>query len=322
MDQKRFGAYLCILTAVIIWGISFVATKIALETIPLYLLIFTRFGIALFFFLVYKAIRREWIAFSRREHGSVFLLALFQPGLYFFCETTGLQSTSAPIASLLIATIPIAVLLLSLIIYKEKITLLKKIGTAISLCGIALLIFGAPNASFSLAGSFKGDLYIIGAVISAAFYTVLLRRFVQTNSALDLTFMQSVYGVLFYIPFALPSMLSNNLAAITRSSVIAVLFLAILSTLVAFLCFNYGLKYVTAVQSSLFSNCVPIVTIIVSAFLIHERLSLIQFCGAALVLAAVALSSQSRDESQISKATMALTQQTEQLNLENEIKTV
>ncbi|MBN1980488.1 MAG: DMT family transporter [Chitinivibrionales bacterium] len=290
MNRSVFLAYGAVITAVLIWGISFVATKIALATIPLYLLIFIRFSISLSLFLLYQAFRRRWPSFTLREHGRILLMSLFEPGLYFIFETAGLKMTSAGEASLIIATVPIAILLLSALLYREKIGLIKKLGTAVSIGGIALLVFGASHGIDSGKGSLVGDLLIVGAVVSAAFYTLLLRDLARKFSPVDLTLMQIIYGTIFFSPFAIAGWGTFDVSAVSSASWIALVYLAILSTLVAFLCYNYGLRTISPIQASLFANCIPIITIAVSSFMIREILTPLQLIGGVLVLGAVFLS--------------------------------
>ncbi|MEA3470204.1 MAG: DMT family transporter, partial [Thermodesulfobacteriota bacterium] len=101
--------YLALMGAVIFWGLSFVATKMALASIPTFTLIFARFSLSALFFLL-LILRNGLPRFSKKDHVFLFLLSFFEPGLYFIFETLGLQYTTAPKASLIIATIPVAVL--------------------------------------------------------------------------------------------------------------------------------------------------------------------------------------------------------------------
>ena len=103
--------YGALIAVAVFWGLSFVATKIALETFPTFPLVFIRFFVASIFFLV-LLLWKGFPKFSRRDHGKLFLTALFEPGLYFVFETIGLQHTTAPKAALIIATVPVAVLVI------------------------------------------------------------------------------------------------------------------------------------------------------------------------------------------------------------------
>jgi len=156
---KKHGLipYISIMLSVLFWGLSFVGTKVALESFAPFSLIFLRFSGASCFFLALM-LYRGFPKLTRKEHGRLFLAALFQPGLYFLCETVGLQYTSASKASLIVATIPIAVLGLSAIFLKERFGWMVIFGIGLSLIGVMMLIFGDPYVSWSFGGPMAGDL--------------------------------------------------------------------------------------------------------------------------------------------------------------------
>ena len=272
--------------AVIFWGLSFVATKIALASIPTFTLIFARFSISALFFLL-LILRNGLPRFSKKDHIFLFLLSLFEPGLYFIFETLGLQYTTAPKASLIIATIPIAVLLLSTIFLKEKSSPARLFSIGLSLAGIFILITGETGFRLSLEGSFIGDLLIFGAVISAALYIVSARNLGQKYSALEITSMQVFYGALFYTPAFLWELPGIEWSQISGSSLGAVVYLTIFATIGAFLCYNFALTRVSATRASLFINMIPVVTAIAAWIILNERLTLIQAFGGLLVLLSV-----------------------------------
>ena len=150
-EQEKLKTYSALIATVIFWGLSFVATKVALESIPTFTIIFARFTLASLFFAV-MAVHKGFPSFTPRDHVKIFLTALFEPGLYFMFETLGLLHTSAPKASLIIATVPITVMILSALILKEKTGRLGITGVFLSLAGIVVLI--------------TGDLVVIGSNIT------------------------------------------------------------------------------------------------------------------------------------------------------------
>ncbi|MBW2637282.1 MAG: EamA family transporter, partial [Deltaproteobacteria bacterium] len=265
-------------------------TKMALTSIPTFTLIFARFSISALFFLLLMA-RNGLPRFSKKDHGFLFLLSLFEPGLYFIFETMGLQYTSAPKASLIIATIPIAVLILATIFLKEKSSPARFVSIGLSLAGIFILITGETGFRLSLAGSFVGDLLIFGAVISAAFYIISARNLGRKYSALEITSMQVFYGALFYTPAFLWEFPGIEWSQISGSSLGAVVYLTVFATIGAFLCYNFALTRVSATRASLFINMIPVVTSIGAWILLNETLTMIQALGGLLVLLSVFIAS-------------------------------
>ena len=282
---KVYGA-LCVM--MVCWGLSFVATKIALESFPTFTLIFLRFGLGSCLFLVIMA-RYGFPRFSRKGHVKVFFTSLFEPGLYFVFETIGLQHTTAPKASLIIAMVPIAVTIFAFIFLKERTRLAGIIGILISVIGITILITGAADFRWTMKGNLLGDLFIFGAVISAALYTIAARDVGQTYSAFEITGMQTLYGTLFYFPAFLWELPDIQWCTIHFNSVGALVFQVLFATVGAFLAYNYALTKVPASRAAVFINGIPVVTAIGAWILLGETLTPIQAAGGVLVLFGVFL---------------------------------
>lgn len=286
--MNRVRIYSALMGVIIFWGVSFVATKMALETIPLFTLIFLRFIISALVLLVIM-IYLGLPSFTRREHFKMILLALVDPGLYFIFETIGLKYTSAAKASLIIATVPLAVLVLSTLFLKERTSPKGIAGICLSIIGIAILMAGDPEFAWELNGHALGDLMIFGAVCSAALYSIFSRSLGQSHSPLKITAVQFIYGTLFYIPAFLWELPGLQWAAISVHSWGALAYLTFFATIGAFLCYNYALSKLPATRAAIFINGIPVVTAIAAWLLLGEKLTLIQVGGGALVLFAVGL---------------------------------
>jgi drug/metabolite transporter (DMT)-like permease len=264
--------------------LSFVATKVALETIPTFTLIFFRFSIAGCLFLVVSAARGGLPKLSRRAHLKLFVMALFEPGLYFVFETIGLQYTTAPKASLIIATVPVAVLIFARLLIGERIRVMSLLGILASLVGIGVLIAGDPQFRWALGGHLTGDLLIIGAVITAALYMVGARDLGREYSAWTITCFQIFYGALFYAPMFFVESSGLDWGDVTVSSILAAIYLTVFATVAAFLCYNFGLTRIQASRAAVFINGIPVVTALAAWVVLGERLTALQAFGGALVL--------------------------------------
>jgi drug/metabolite transporter (DMT)-like permease len=285
--------YTALIIVVIFWGLSFVATKIALETFPTFTLVFIRFSLAAFFFFLLM-LNQGFPKFSGRDHARILLMSLFEPGLYFIFETIGLQYTSAPKAALIIATVPVAVLVFAFLFIGERPAASSILGIGLSLIGIGILIVGDPQFSWHLGGSLLGDLLILGAVITAALYMVCARHLGKNHSALEITGFQMIYGALLYAPVFLWELPSVNWPGISNRSLVALAYLTIFATCAAFLFYNYALSKLPAGKASVFINGIPVVTAIGAWILLGETLTLLQISGGIIVLTAVCLTNVSR----------------------------
>lgn len=285
--------YLALALAILFWGFSFVATKIALQSFTPFCLIFFRFIVASLFFipLLY---RRGLPRLTGQNLRHLALLAVFQPGLYFTFETIGLQYTSATKTSLIIATIPVVVLMLSMIFLKERLRLMNALGVAISLAGVSLLIFG--GGSTGLGGSFFGDMLILGAVLSASIYMIMTRRLGQSISPLQITGMQIIFGAMIFLPAFLWDLPRLHWSEVSSDSLTALILLTLFATIGAFLCYNFALSRIPAARAAVCINAIPLITTFGAWLLLDERLSVMQCIGGIIVLSAVYLANHNPSE--------------------------
>lgn len=280
------AVHLALTGAVLFWGLSFVATKVALETFPPFSLVFCRFALATVFFMALTR-GRVFAAFTRREHGLLFLTALFEPGLYFVFETLGLQRTTAPKAALIIATIPLAVTLFAALLLKERARRTDLAAAFVSLAGVAALVAGDPGFVPRLDGAFLGDLLIGGAVLSAAMYMIIARNLGRRHTALEITSVQLAWGAVFFLPGFLWELPRSDWSAVDEASLSALAYLTVFATVAAFLLYNHALTRLTASRASVFINLIPVVTAVGAWLLLGEMLAPLQMMGGGLVLAAV-----------------------------------
>lgn len=287
-DDKEFGAYLALFSVVIFWGLSFVATKVALESFPTFTLIFTRFALSGCVFLILM-VPHGLPRLTRKDHVKVLIIALCDPGLYFTFETIGLQHTTAPMVSLIIATTPVAVLILAALFLGERTRPVGIVGMGTSLVGIAILVTADPQFKLAVSGHLLGDLLIFGAVLSAAFYMVCVRSLGRNHSAMEITSLQTIYGALLFIPAFLWELPEVQWAEMSTRSLAAFGFLTLFATIGAFLCYNHALTRLPATRAAIFINGIPVVTALSAWALLDERLTLVQISGGVMVLVGVFL---------------------------------
>ncbi len=286
--------FFALMVAIVCWGLSFVITKIALESFTPLCLIFLRFSLASIFFagLLQKT---GWPKLTRTNLKWLFCLSFMQPVLYFCFETFGLQHTSATKTSLIIATIPIVVLVLSSLFLKEKLRLLNVVGILLSLAGVSLLVLSgvAPDNSSGNTSSLLGDLLISGAVVSASVYTILTRKLGTMFTSTQITGMQVMIGAALLFPAFLIDAGNMQWHQVSTKGISALLILTIFATIGGFLCFNYALTRIPAARAAVFLNGIPLVTILGAWFILGETLTARQLFGGVIVLVAVVLANHS-----------------------------
>jgi len=286
-SMRTPGPYIALLAAVVFWGLSFIGTKIALQSITVVTLIFIRFSIASIFFVLlmfYKKVHR----LTRQEHKKLVFLALIQPVLYFLFENYGVKNTGAATASLVIATIPIAVMILAGVVLKEKITPLKVFGISLSFVGILLLVYGDPALKTGNS-SLWGIFCLVMAVVCGAVYSIMIRSISNTIPVIAVTGYQFIYGTIMLAPVMSMQLAGTDYKNIPVEALWAVLFLAVFSTIVAFLSYNYALSRIPASQAAVFLNAVPAVTVFGAWVYLQETITLLQVVAGIIIVLALYL---------------------------------
>lgn len=283
---KGYGAAAA---ACIIWGVSFVATKMALHSFPPYTLLALRFAIASAFLLpTFFFFKRERL--HGRDLGLFCLLGIMEPGLYFLCETRGLMYTSASAASLIIGAIPVFVMMLGAVFLKESIRLKTGLGVAMTVLGIAFLVHKGPDVSSFAPSPLKGTLFILGAALCASVYTIVSRSLSARYRPTTLTTIQAAFATAFFTFFAVVEGPSEAADPLTAKALGSLLFLAFFATLAAFWLYNASLSVLPASQVAVLINLIPLVTVLTARVVLNETLSWAQLVGALLILLGVRVS--------------------------------
>lgn len=281
-----------------IFGFSFLFSKLALDlTIPS-VLIAVRFTVAFLtlnlIVLIGKKVRRAdgqaLIEFSLKNKPKkyIFLLALFQPVIYFIAENYGIVYTSSSFAGIIIAVIPIVGIILDVLIMHVNVTIRQIICAIASVGGIALTTIGATN----MTSSAKGVVCLLIAVFAGSFFYVFSKKAAADYSPLERTYMMFFIGSVFYIVLALLQSFRDftNLVITPLSQPvfwISILYLSVVSSVLAFLLLNYGSNYVTISNATIFANFTTVISIAAGVLVLHEDLSFFQLAGAIVILLSV-----------------------------------
>lgn len=281
------------MTTMLLWGVSFVASKIILDQITPLTYMGVRFLAASVLLAGVMAIRGR-PRFSLRTVLLIGLTALAEPIAYFLFESYGIRLLSATTASLIIGTIPLAVTVLAAIILNEPARPGGLVAVGVSIVGIVLLVIGDGVAPADLRSETIGILLIFGAVFSAAFYITLARGLTQHHDPINLTVVQTWWGAgVFLILWRAQPPEFRSLAAVTPVGWGALAFLVAGATVAAFLLYNWALRYERAGVAALYINAIPVITAITGWIVLGERLTPVQMLGAILVLASVRVGSRS-----------------------------
>jgi drug/metabolite transporter (DMT)-like permease len=191
-----------------------------------------------------------------------FMLALFEPFLYFLGESFGLTYVSSTVCSVIISTIPVLATIGAWLFFSERLKLINYTGIILSFIGIIVFIL---NRDGSLSINIKGLALLSFAVVSAVGYNLTLSRLVGNYSPVFIVCVQNVLGALFFLPvfliFDLRTFISAPHSFAAFKPIIA---LSVFASCAAFILFAFSVKNIGISKANVFSNCIPIFTALFS----------------------------------------------------------
>ena len=165
MDKTK-KAIISALIAQIIFGFSFMATKIALGIASPLTVIANRYMVATIALTLVMLTGKFGISLKGKKISRVLVMSLFQPVLYFIFESYGIDMTTSAFSSVMIALIPVASIFCGMIMLSEKVSLLQGLFTVLSVLGVTVVALqGKAEGTIT----FLGVLLLFGAVISSGF---------------------------------------------------------------------------------------------------------------------------------------------------------
>jgi drug/metabolite transporter (DMT)-like permease len=232
------------------------------------------------------AIFRTSTTLSRRDWMLLVVLGFIGHFLYqaFFIE--GLARTSVANASLLIGCTPMAVSLANAALGLERLSRMHWIGTALSLGGIYLVVGRANGAG---GASLAGDVIMAIAVCCWVCYTLLGKELLRRHSPLIVTGYSMAIGAVFYVIFSARDVWNTDWTRVTTGDWTGIAYATLLSFNVAYILWYAGVQRLGSARTSLYSNLVPIVSLITAAVWLGEAIGWTKAAGAAAVLTGLAL---------------------------------
>jgi len=283
-SSSMVRVYGALISAMAIWGFSFLAIKDAIGTIPIFSLLFARFLLAAVLLGIF-GLSRKALRLPRRDLLTLAGLSIRSPVGYFLFETYGVLHTQPSHVAVIIATIPIAVYLIAFARKQEKLTWRRSAGILIAYSGILVIIGWGKNEP---GASLFGDLLVLGAVLCAASRTTLIKDVLRRVSPLQVTFYQFFFSLFAFGPLALTEGFSW-IGQVTILTFLELLFLGVFCSAGAFLFMHYALSHLSATQVAVSANLVPIITLVAEIGILGAIITLPKALGTAITLAGVLL---------------------------------
>jgi drug/metabolite transporter (DMT)-like permease len=285
--MRNQRAYAALLLTLLIWGTTFIVTKVVLVEIGPLQLTVLRFAIA-FLGLAPLAAR---LGFKLKDiFRPVFLLfGLTGTTLFYALQNIGLNLTSVSSTVLILSIVPAITALLAVLFLKEHLSRAKILGIGLVTVGMVLISLGSSEDTGG-SNPWLGNLLIFASAISWAVYTIQGRKMVGDYPALGMTAASTGAGLIFLLPFAGWELAVNGPPHLSLAGSAGILYLGLAASGLTMFLWNYALHFLPASVASTYINLVPIIGL-ASAYLLGERPPWIQVAGGVLAIWGVWLSS-------------------------------
>ncbi len=290
LHVSRIDAWLLLMT--LIWGANFTVVKLVIHDIPPLAFNSLRLLVAAAVFFAAmpwdpgrtEGPSRPWL--TRAEWVHVVALGFIGQFLYQLCFLAALERTTVAINSLVFACTPIVVGLISRALGHDRVQATVWVGGAVSLAGIYLVMGHDMRAG---AGSMRGNVLAIAAMLCWALYSVGTKPLLQRRSPLVITGYAMAFGAVMYLPVAWPTLLHLSWRTIGWASWAGLLWSAAFSFCLAYLIWYTAIQRIGTTHTSMYSNVTPIVAMLIAAVWLGEPVTATKIVGAVAVLAGVAV---------------------------------
>ncbi len=287
MRSNHTMGHLASLLTIIIWGTTFISTKILLICFQPVEILFFRFVMGLIALLLVYPRRLKGASKSQElTFGSAGLCGIC---LYYLLENIALTYTMASNVGVIISIAPFFTALLShLFLKEEKPKANFFIGFAVAMAGIFLISFNGSKLELNPVG----DLLALLAALIWACYSVLTKKISGYGYHTILTTRRIFcYGILFMIP---PLFLFDFRLELARFAnpvyLFNIIFLGLGASALCFVTWNFAVKVLGAVKTSIYIYMVPVITVVTSVVILHEKITVLAAAGTVLTLAGLILS--------------------------------
>jgi drug/metabolite transporter (DMT)-like permease len=291
MNQPRILPVLEAIFTTVVWGGTFIATKIALQEVSPATVVWMRFAMGVVILGVAVCLRREFAWPEPGEWLYFALLGFIGVTFHQWLQANGLRTAQATTTAWIVATTPVFIALLGWLVLHEKLDRVRVAGIALAALGVLVIVSRGDLASLfnGQAGTF-GDLLILISAPNWAVYTVLSRRELARHPAARMMFYVMLLGWLFTNVWIFgfgPGM--SEIRLLDAEGWTAILILGILGSGLAYIAYYDALRALPAAQLGVFLNIEPLVTTLLAASFLNEPITWVVVLGGAVIIAGIYL---------------------------------
>jgi len=285
MPKSKLAPILEALFAVIVWGASFIATKVALRDVSPVTVVWLRFAMGVAILGIAVTVRKQFAWPKKNEWLYFALLGFLGIAFHQWLQSTALTTSRASTTAWIVAATPVFMALLGWLVLKEKLGWLQTGGILLATCGVLLVVSdGDPQAiSFKQFGA-PGDILVLISSINWAVFSALSRRGLALHPATRMMFYVMTFGWLFTnILFFTWSGL-EDISRLTVNGWLGVAFLGVFCSGLAYIAWYDALQALPAAQLGAFLYLEPPIAVVVAAIILAESMTWAALLGGAIIL--------------------------------------
>jgi len=281
MNSERLLKWLGFVLLCVIWGSTWFAIKIGLESLPPFSAVALRFTLATLILFVVMRVRGERIPFDRSSVSLYITLAILSFSIPFALVYWGEVYIGSGLAAILFAAHPFIVAAEShLFLPNERLNPFKIIGILLGFLGVLVIFWGDLHVGGSSTG---GMLAILVSSLMQGTALVIVKRKGANISPNALSLGGMLFGIVILLGMALVFE-DVSRVRLDQKGILSILYLAVFGTVIAFSTYYWLLKRVEAVYLSLIALVTPVLAVVLGSLWLEESLSPRIFSGAGLVL--------------------------------------
>jgi drug/metabolite transporter (DMT)-like permease len=292
-NREVLKAHLAILGANFIYGLNYVIAKGIMPEYmtPRAIIMLRVVGAAIIFWLVTAFTGSDKV--TRADLLKLFLLSFLGIAVNQIMFFEGLNLTTPINASIIMVGVPIAVLVFSHFLLKEKLNTQKIIGIVLGSAGALWLILRNGQLSFT-SGTFLGNVFMVVNVTSYAAFLVLVKPLMYKYSPLTIMKWVFTFGIIYVVPVSAGQLAQTDFARIPADIWFSIAYVVIFTTVFAYLLNNYSLKTVSPVVNSAYIYLQPFLATVISLIFGKDVLTATEIIAAILIFSGVYLISRSK----------------------------
>lgn len=288
MGNRKSAGHLAALFTIIIWGTTFISTKVLLTDFKPVEILFFRFVMG--FAALFLVCPHRMKGVNRRQEMIFALAGLCGVCLYYLLENIALTYTMASNVGVIISVAPFFTAILSHIFLKSEGKLRANffIGFVVAMAGVALISFNGSRMELNPVG----DVLAVLAAFVWACYSILTRKIGSFGYPVILTTRRTFfYGILFMVPALLFFNFEMGLERFAdMTSLLNILYLGLGASALCFVTWNLAVKELGAVKTSVYIYMVPVITVVTSVFILKEPVTWVSVMGTVLAVVGLFLS--------------------------------